>query len=236
MKRLFVIVCLLLPVLSLHAKAIQEDYKNADEKSRVSYAFGMLMASNLKSIDLEINYDAFSTGVKAMLENLELQFTEQEAMEIVEASIQKSMEKTAAENQKREMDFLTKNSQRSEIKVTQSGLQYEVITATTGEKPNKNSIVRVYYTGTFIDGTLFDSSNEDDGAYIPLEMVINGWTEGLLLMSVGSKYRFYIPSNLAYGKEGIQSIIPPYSTLIFTVELLEITEGNDDDDEVISDK
>jgi FKBP-type peptidyl-prolyl cis-trans isomerase FkpA/FKBP-type peptidyl-prolyl cis-trans isomerase FklB len=233
MKRLFVIVCLLLPVLSLHAKAIQEDYKNADEKSRVSYAFGMLMASNLKSIDLEINYDAFSTGVKAMLENLDLQFTEQEAMEIVEAAIQKSMEKTSAENQKREMDFLAKNSQRPEIKVTPSGLQYEVITATTGEKPNEKSIVRVYYTGTFIDGTSFDSSNEDDGAYIPLEMVINGWTEGLMLMSVGSKYRFYIPSSLAYGKEGIQSIIPPYSTLIFTVELLEITEG---DDEEISDK
>jgi FKBP-type peptidyl-prolyl cis-trans isomerase len=232
MKRLFVIVCLFLPVLSLHAKAIQEDYKNADEKNRVSYAFGMLMASNLKSIDLEINYDAFSTGVKAMLENLELQFTEQEAMEIVEAAIQKSMEKTAAENQKREMDFLTKNSQRPEIKVTPSGLQYEIITATDGEKPNERSIVRVYYTGTFIDGTSFDSSNEDDGAYIPLEMVINGWTEGLMLMSVGSKYRFYIPSSLAYGKEGIQSIITPYSTLIFTVELLEITDGDDSDEEI----
>jgi FKBP-type peptidyl-prolyl cis-trans isomerase len=235
MKKLFVIVCLLLPVLSLHAKAIQEDYKNAGEKDRVSYAFGMLMASNLKSIDLEINYDAFSNGVKAMLENLELQFSEQEAMEIVEASIQKSMDKKAGENQKREIDFLSKNSQRPEIKVTPSGLQYEIITASTGEKPNEKSVVRVFYTGTFIDGTPFDSSNDDDGAYIPLEMVISGWTEGLMLMSVGSKYRFYIPSSLAYGKEGIQSIIPPYSTLIFTVELLEITEGDDSDDD-ISDK
>jgi len=236
MKKLFVIVCLLLPVLSLQAKAIQEDYKNADEKARVSYAFGMLMASNLKSIDLEVNYDAFSDGVKTMLENLDLQFSEQEAMEIVEAAIQKSMEKTLGENQRREIEFLTKNSQRPEINVTPSGLQYEIITATDGEKPNEKSIVRVYYNGTFIDGTPFDSSNEDDGAYIPLEMVISGWTEGLMLMSPGSKYRFYIPSSLAYGKEGIQSIIPPYSTLIFMVELLEITEGENSDLDRINNK
>jgi len=224
MKKLFVVVCLILPVLSLQAKAIQEDYKNADEKARVSYAFGMLMASNLKSVDLEIDYEAFTNGVKATLENLELQFSEQEAVEMVEASIQKSIEKKSGENQRKENEFLEKNSQRPEIKVTESGLQYEILTPAEGEKPNEKSIVRVYYTGTFIDGTAFDSSNEDDGAYIPLEMVIRGWTEGLMLMSVGSKYRFYIPSNLAYGKEGIQSIIPPYSTLIFTVELLEITE------------
>jgi FKBP-type peptidyl-prolyl cis-trans isomerase len=227
MKKLFVIVCLFLPVLSLQARAIQEDYKNADDKARVSYAFGMLMASNLKSIEIEFDYKAFTDGVKSMLENLELQFSEQEAMEIVESALQRSMEKTSEENQRREIEFLTKNSQRPEIKVTPSGLQYEIITATDGEKPNEKSIVRVYYIGTFVDGTPFDSSNEDDGAYIPLEMVIGGWTEGLMLMSPGSKYRFYIPSNLAYGKEGIQSIIPPYSTLIFTVELLEITEGND---------
>jgi len=226
MKKLFVIVCLLLPALSLQARAIQEDYKSADEKARVSYAFGMLMASNLKSIEVEFDYQAFSDGVKAVLEGLELQFSEQEAMEIVEASIQKSIEKTAGENQKREIEFLAQNSQRPEINVTPSGLQYEIITAADGDKPTEKSIVRVYYIGTFLDGTPFDSSNEEDGAYIPLEMVISGWTEGLMLMSVGSKYRFYIPSELAYGKEGIQSIIPPYSTLIFTVELLEITDGN----------
>jgi len=230
MKKLLVVVCLILPVLSLHAKAIQEDYKNADEKARVSYAFGMLMASNLKSVDLEIDYEAFTNGVKATLENLELQFSEQEAVEMVEAAIQKSIEKTSGENQRKENEFLEKNSQRPEINVTESGLQYEILTPAEGEKPNKKSIVRVYYTGTFIDGTPFDSSNEDDGAYIPLEMVISGWTEGLMLMSVGSKYRFYIPSNLAYGKEGIQSIIPPYSTLIFTVELLEITEDENSEE------
>jgi FKBP-type peptidyl-prolyl cis-trans isomerase len=231
MKKLFVIVCLFLPVLSLQARAIQEDYKNTDEKTRVSYALGMLMGSNLKSIDLDVDYAAFTDGVKAMVENLDLQFSEQEAMEIVEAAVQNSMNKTAEENQRREIEFLTQNSQRSEINVTPSGLQYEIITETEGEKPKENSIVRVYYMGTFTDGTPFDSSNEDDGAYIPLEMVIGGWTEGLMLMSVGSKYRFYIPSNLAYGKEGIQSIIPPYSTLIFTVELLEITDGEDSDSE-----
>jgi FKBP-type peptidyl-prolyl cis-trans isomerase FkpA/FKBP-type peptidyl-prolyl cis-trans isomerase FklB len=217
-------------MMSLQAKAIQEDYKNADEKARISYAFGMLVASNLKSIDLELDYKALSDGIKAMIENLELEFTEQEAMEIVEAALQKSMDKTSEENERREIEFLANNKQRPEIKVTPSGLQYEIITETDGEKPDGKSIVRVYYTGTFTDGTPFDSSNEDEGAYIPLEMVISGWTEGLMLMSVGSKYRFYIPSELAYGKEGIQSIIPPYSTLIFTVELLEITEGEDSEE------
>jgi len=227
MRKLFIIVCLLLPALSLQAKAIQEDFKNAGEKARASYAFGMLMASNLKSLEMEFDYKAFAEGARAVLEDLELQFSEQEAMEIVETAIQKSVERTAGENQKREIEFLANNSQRPEIKVTSSGLQYEIITETSGEKPNEKSVVRVYYTGTFIDGTPFDSSNEDDGAYIPLEMVISGWTEGLMLMSVGSKYRFYIPSELAYGKDGIQGIIPPYSTLIFTVDLLEITEGDD---------
>jgi FKBP-type peptidyl-prolyl cis-trans isomerase len=225
MKKLPVVLCLFFSALALQARAIQEDYRNADEKSRVSYAFGMLMGSNLRTAPLDFDYSAFSEGLKAILdENTEPLFTEQEAVELVETALFIAREKIAGENRIIEEEFLASNSRRPEILVTPSGLQYEIITETSGEKPKNNSVVRVNYVGTFIDGSPFDSSTEEEGAFIPLELVIRGWTEGLMLMSVGSQYRFFIPSNLAYGKDGIQSIIPPYSVLIFTVELLEIVD------------
>jgi len=229
MKKLFVFVCLVLPVISLQAKGIQDDFKRADEKAKVSYAFGMIIGSNLGTMELEFDYSAFTEGVRAMVEDGEGQFTEMEAIEIVEAALQKAMDKNAEEHRKSEEEFLARNRERAGVQVTSSGLQYEIIEDADGDKPAANSVVRVNYAGTFVDGSPFDSSNEDGGAYIPLEMVIPGWTEGLMLMSPGSEYRFFIPSHLAYGKEGVQSIIPPYSTLIFLVELLEII--NEDEPE-----
>jgi len=223
MKKTFIFICMSLSVLALHAKAIQEDYKNAEETSRLSYAMGMIIASNfnLGSLGLEINYNAFADGLKATIENGETQFSMQEASEIVETAYYNAMEKVAEESRQREEDFLAANSLRPEVQVTPSGLQYEVLEEADGEKPASSSVVTVNYEGTFMDGSLFDRS-EDEGTNIPLEMVIPGWTEGLMLMSVGSKYRIYIPSSLAYGRNGVQNVIPPYSTLIFTVELLEI--------------
>jgi FKBP-type peptidyl-prolyl cis-trans isomerase len=225
MKKLLIFTCLSFCAFALHARAIQEDMQNAEEKTRVSYSFGMIIGANLRSAEIEFDYNAFTEGVRAMLENAETQFTEQEAIEIVEAALQGAMDRKSEENRKNEVDFLVSNSQRAEVSVTESGLQYEVLVEADGEKPLPDSIVKVKYVGTFMDGSPFDSS-EEEGAYIPLEYVIRGWTEGLLLMSVGSKYRFYIPSVLAYGKDGIPSIIPPYATLIFTVDLLEIIENN----------
>jgi FKBP-type peptidyl-prolyl cis-trans isomerase len=231
MKKLFVFVCLCLfvCVLSLHARGIQEDYRAAEEKARVSYAFGMAIGSNfnLGAMGIEFDYAAFTDGLRAMVEAGEPQFSEQEAMEIIETALQNAMETRANQNRLLEREFLTMNSQRPEIMVTETGLQYEIIENTEGEKPKADSVVRVLYTGTFIDGTPFDSSVEEDGSYIPMELVINGWTEGLMLMSIGSQYRLFIPSYLAYGSDGIQGIIPPYSTLIFTVKLLEIVNPDD---------
>ena len=224
MKKTLIFMCLILSAFSLYARAIQEDYRKADEKARVSYAFGMLIGSNLRTADLEFDYAAFTDGVRDIVEYGMGQFTDQEALEIAEAALQRVYDRQVEENRLKEEEFLLLNSWRPEVIVTPSGLQYEIIVETDGEKPEPNSIVGVYYTGTFTDGSVFDYSDEDDAAYIPLNMVIPGWSEGLQLMSVGSKYRFYIPSNLAYGKDGIQSIIPPYSTLIFDVELLEITD------------
>jgi len=146
---------------------------------------------------------------------------------MIEAALYKAEEKQSSGNKAAEDEFLATNGQRPEVKTTESGLQYEVIQDTDGAKPQKNSVVRVNYTGTFLDGRPFDSSSEEGGAYIPLENVIPGWTEGLMLMSPGSVYRLYIPSGLAYGKDGIQGVIPAYSTLIFVVELIEIMEDSD---------
>jgi len=228
MKKTFIFICLFLSVLALHARAIQEDFRNAEEKARLSYALGMTIGYNfgLRSMGIEFDYEAFAEGLRAAMEDsIEPQFSEQEAMEIVETALQNAMEKTAEANRLSEEEFLANNSRRPEIQTTPSGLQYEIIMETNGEKPAPNSVVSVYYEGTFIDGSLFDSS-EGEAVNIPLDMVIPGWTEGLMLMGTGSKYRIYIPSNLAYGKTGVQNFIPPYSTLIFTVELLEILTTN----------
>jgi FKBP-type peptidyl-prolyl cis-trans isomerase len=229
MKKYFLLILLFLFVFTLHAKGIQDEYNLADEKAQLSYAFGMLFGSNLRTTPLEFNYDAFTEGFKVMFEDTEPLLTEQEAIDMVEAAMQEAMDKAAEENRQRETEFLITNSQRPEIQTTSSGLQYEILTDTEDEKPLSSSIVLVKYEGSFIDGAIFDSS-EDEGAFIPLEMVIPGWTEGIMLMSLGSIYRLYIPSNLAYGRSGVQGFIPPYSTLIFTIELLEIMNYDDDEE------
>ena len=224
MKKIAVFICLFLTVTALYAGAIQESYNNADEKARISYAFGMAIGSNydLGSVGVEFDYAALTEGIRAMVEGNEPMISEQEAMEIIETAMHAAMEKISEGNRIIEEEFLAMNSQRPGVQVTPSGLQYEVIRDTEGEKPLADAVVRVNYVGTFIDGSPFDNSSEEGGAYIPLELVIPGWTEGIMLMGVGSSYRFFIPSNLAYGNEGIPSIIPPYSTLIFTVDLLGI--------------
>ncbi|MDR2543646.1 MAG: FKBP-type peptidyl-prolyl cis-trans isomerase [Treponema sp.] len=232
MKKLTVILCLFFAVTTIHARAIQEDYAKADEKARVSYAFGMVIGSNLdlSTLGIQFDYAAFADGLKAIIEG-NSQFSEIEAIEIIEAALQAVMDNRAIQHRLQEEEFLAMNSLRPEIQVTESGLQYEILVYTEGEKPKADSVVRVHYSGTFMDGSLFDSSIEADGSYIPLELVIQGWTEGLMLMSPGSHFRLYIPSYLAYGSDGIQGIILPYSTLIFSVELLEIVSEDDTTEE-----
>jgi FKBP-type peptidyl-prolyl cis-trans isomerase len=230
MKKVLIFICLFSSVLILHARGIQEDFRQAEEKAQVSYAFGMLFGSNLRATPLEFDYEAFTEGFRAMFEDdTEPQFTEQEAIELVETAMHHAMERVAEENRRREEEFLATNSRRPEVQITPSGLQYEIILETEGAKPASGSVVLVHYVGTFIDGSMFDRS-EPGGTYIPLEVVITGWTEGLKMMSQGSIYRLYIPSSLAYGRNGIQNIIPPYSTLIFLVELLDIMNLDDSEE------
>jgi len=227
MKRTIIFLCLFFTVFFLYARGIQDDYKNADEKARLSYAFGMIIGSQLgiNKMGIDFDYNAFAEGLKATVEG-QTKISEQEAMEMIEAALYKAEEKQSSGNKAAEDEFFSANGKKEGVKTTASGLQYEVIQNSDGEKPKKNSVVRVNYTGTFLDGRPFDSSSEEGGAYIPLENVIPGWTEGLMLMSPGSVYRLYIPSALAYGKDGIQGVIPAYSTLIFVVELIEIIEDS----------
>jgi len=230
MKKPAILICLFFFVLALHAKAIQEDYAMTSEKARISYAFGMLFGSNVRTTPLEFDYNAFTEGFKAMLEDSDLLLTPQEAVEIVETAMYEAMEKTAAANKIREEEFLAMNSQKDGVRVTPSGLQYEALVETDGAKPTSDSVVTVNYEVTLIDGTFIDKSDDSEGAVLPLNVVIPGWSEGLKLMSKGSVYRLYIPSQLAYGKNGLQNFIPPNSTLIFLVELLGILDINEEAD------
>jgi FKBP-type peptidyl-prolyl cis-trans isomerase len=189
-----------------------------------SYALGMDVASSLKRSGLDPDYDAFAQGLKDAMEGEKTRFTEEEAGLKIQEAFMAVMEKQTEGLRQEEIDFLAENSKKEGIVITASGLQYEVITEGTGAKPGRDDTVRVNYEGTFINGTVFDSSySRGEPAEFPLSGVISGWTEGIQLMSEGASYRFYIPSDLAYGPQG-RSPIPPYSPLIFDVELIAVVK------------
>ncbi|MDR0583415.1 MAG: FKBP-type peptidyl-prolyl cis-trans isomerase [Treponema sp.] len=187
-----------------------------------SYAIGMNLALNMKDSGFIPEAKSFFEGFKDGQGGGKTRFSAEEAEEKIEQALTARTEKENEGRIQAEKDFLTENGAKPNVITTGSGLQYEVISEGSGAKPSAADIVRVDYEGTFTDGSPFDSSYaQGQPAEFPLNMVISGWTEGLQLMSVGSKYKFYIPSNLAYGPQG-GGRIPPYSVLIFEVELLDI--------------
>ena len=211
--------------------AIDAKFKG-DKKAEYSYMVGMDVGRGLTTIkdDIDINVvvkalEATLKGEKTTLTEAEALAVRQDFMEKLRGEQQAKMKAEAETNQKAGDEFLAKNKAKKGVKVTASGLQYEVVKQGTGAKPVKTDSVTVNYVGTKIDGTEFDSSiKRGQPAKFPLANVIPGWTEGLQLMPVGSEYKFFIPAKLAYGEHGPPQIGPD-ATLIFDVTLISIDKA-----------
>jgi len=196
-------------------------------EQRVSYGVGRQLGDQLKNNPFkEFDVNAVQAGLADALAGDASQVSDEllnEAFGIVSKKMQEQEQELGKAKAEEGEKFLAENAKRDEVTVTESGLQYEVLETGEGDKPTAESTVRVHYHGTLSDGTVFDSSYErGQPAEFPVGGVIAGWTEALQLMNVGSKWKLSIPYNLAYGERGSQGAIPPYATLVFDVELLDI--------------
>lgn len=230
----FLMKYLLIVVLTIGILACQSNTQDKVQlktlKDSVSYSIGMSIGQNLKMQQVNVEPAVLAKGIKDILDSSKTLMTDQEAQTVM-MNFQKEMmakqeekmkaqgetNKTAGEN------FLSENKKKEGVVALPNGLQYKVIKMGNGPKPKATDTVSVHYRGTLINGTEFDSSiKRGQPATFPLNGVIKGWTEGLQLMPVGSKFEFFIPSDLAYGDRGAGQLIGPNSTLIFEVELLSI--------------
>ncbi len=193
---------------------------------KLSYAWGMALGQQLRAMGVtDINKEDFDEAVHAAFDGKETKLSLEDANKIIQEYLQELTEKKAAEIKAVGQKFLEENKKNANVKETASGLQYVVEKEGTGAQPSATDEVTVHYTGKLLDGTVFDSSvNRGEPATFPLNRVIPGWTEGVQLMKEGAKYIFFIPSDLAYGPQGVPNAIPPHSTLIFDVELIKVVK------------
>jgi FKBP-type peptidyl-prolyl cis-trans isomerase FklB len=191
---------------------------------KFSYALGLGIGQNLVSMGArDIVVDDFAKAIRDVIEGNKTEISHVEAREIVNKFFKEIEEKTNAANIQQGKVFLEENKKRARVVTLDSGLQYEVLVEGKGKSPKLNDKVQCHYEGTLIDGTLFDSSiKRGQPAVFGVNQVIPGWTEALQLMGEGAKWRLYIPYNLAYGSQGAGEMIPPYSALVFEVELLKV--------------
>ena len=211
-------------------KASKAGLQLDSENAKFSYAIGMDIGTSLKTLNSDLDREALIAAVNARLDGKPLKLSAEDAAKVKQAFFKKEAEKRAkarkalAEKNKQEgAKFLEENGKKKGVTTTASGLQYEVLKVGHGSKPSASDKVTVNYKGTLIDGTEFDSSyRRGKPVTFPLNGVIKGWTEGVQLMNVGSKYRFVLPADLAYGEQGAGQKIAPNSVLIFEVELLSI--------------
>ena len=191
---------------------------------KFSYAIGLGIGQNLLSMGAQgINVNDFAQAISDVLNRKETAISHNEAREIVNKYFEELEAKMNAENIEKGKAFLAENAKKEGIITLPSGLQYQVLQEGNGKKPSATDRVKCHYEGTLIDGTLFDSSiKRGQPAVFGVNQVIKGWVEALQLMSEGSKWRLFIPSELGYGAQQAGEMIPPHSTLIFEVELIEV--------------
>jgi len=223
-KTLFTLVLLAGAHLAFAQKSYTDDQK-------ASYYIGLDIAENIKKQGFTVDPDLLAQAIKDGFSEKPTLFPKEELGTFLQGFMQKQGEKKQAqakiqaeENKKKSAEFLAKNKLNKKITTTASGLQYEVLKEGDGKaKPTASSSANVTYTGKLMDGTVFDSTDKNGGNPIELSLsgVIKGWTEGIQLMSKGAKYRFYIPSDLAYGDNGAGNVIPPGAALIFDIELID---------------
>lgn len=189
-----------------------------------SYALGMGIGRQLVQLGVEnFNLNDFTQAVKDVMKEGEVALSDTDAQQLIQDFFRKQSAKNAAKTKEEGEHFLLENGKKEGVVTLSSGLQYQILRKGNGRKPKATDEVECHYEGTLIDGTKFDSSYDRGGtATFPLNRVIAGWTEGLQLMQEGAKYRFFIPSGLGYGEQGAGESIPPYSTLIFDVELIAV--------------
>lgn len=205
---------------------VKQTSQTTTKMDSVSYSLGVLIAQNLKQQGLEkIDPASLANGLEAALKGdslkIDLNTANQTVQNYMQAQQSKKFEKNISEGKK----FLDENAKRAGVTTLPSGLQYEIMKEGNGPKPTADQQVTVHYHGTLLDGTVFDSSVErGEPATFGVTQVIQGWVEALQLMPVGSKWKLFIPSELAYGERAAGPTIGPYSTLIFEVELLEIAK------------
>lgn len=222
----------------------QQAGKPESVPDRASYAIGYNFGRQFKQNDIAINNDLLMKGLRDALGGGQASLTDEEMQTAMQAFQQTVMQQQAekqkmmGEKNKAEGEaFLAKNKERAEVKTTASGLQYEVMKEGEGPQPKATDTVTVHYKGTLMDGTEFDSSYQrGEPATFPLNGVIAGWTEGVQLMKVGSKYKFFIPAALGYGEQGAGGVIGPNAPLIFEVELISIGKPQVQEEEPVSDE
>ena len=219
MKKLIAFI-LLLQLINNTVEA--QKFKTAEDS--LAYSIGVLIAGNLKQEGFgQLDPDLIAAGMKASLKGEKTLLTPEQCNTMVQEGANRMKAKQHDSNKAAGEQFLATNKTRAGVTTLDDGLQYEVLTMGTGAKPTATDKVLVHYHGTLIDGTVFDSSVErGEPISFPLNQVIKGWTEVLQLMPIGSKWKVFIPYQLAYGDRGAGPTIQPYSTLIFEIELLGI--------------
>lgn len=232
MKHVFVLLLALLIASCQNSNAGGPSVTLKTEIDTLSYSFGAQMGSNLAFAGDTLNVDALLEGLRSALLKQDLKLTDDQILagfndcnQLLRGKFMEEQTRLAQENVQKGESFLAENKTKEGVMETPSGLQYKVLSEGNGVAPTASDKVKVHYRGTLLDGKEFDSSyKRGEPATFGLDGVIPGWTEGIQLMKPGAKYEFYVPSSLAYGERGFPPNIPPNSTLIFEVELLEVVK------------